>query len=99
MHPADQFEAFKKPAEERGFGAEEIAAFGELEAEIERLEAKRQAYDSANIPRCGAFVILNHDGEPGGDTLDPEDEDGDGHKPLSDILIRDLTAHSDFASH
>src|SRR5260370_5508189 len=26
MHPADQFEAFKKLAEERGFGAEEIAA-------------------------------------------------------------------------
>ena len=24
---------------------------------------------------------------------DGEDEDGDGHKPLSDILIRDLTAH------
>ena len=26
MHPADQFEAFKKLADERGFGAEEIAA-------------------------------------------------------------------------
>jgi ParB-like chromosome segregation protein Spo0J len=26
MHPADQFDAFKKLAEERGFGAEEIAA-------------------------------------------------------------------------
>ena len=26
MHPADQFEAFKKLAEERGFGAEEIDA-------------------------------------------------------------------------
>jgi ParB family transcriptional regulator, chromosome partitioning protein len=111
------------------------ARFGELEAEIERLEAKRQAYDPADIARCGAFVILNHDGtvriergflraedeqpEPetlntsgedegghtvhedggtgpngaGGESLDPEDEDGDGHKPLSDILIRDLTAH------
>jgi ParB family transcriptional regulator, chromosome partitioning protein len=112
------------------------ARFGELEAEIERLEAKRQAYDPADIARCGAFVILNHDGtiriergfaraedenpEPethdvsaegeGGHTvheeggtgpngeaedksLDGEDEDGDGHKPLSDILIRDLTAH------
>src|SRR5216684_3565768 len=112
------------------------AKFGELEAEIERLEAKRQAYDPADIARCGAFVILNHDGtlriehgfmraedekpEPetqdvsgegeGGDTvnendgnvpndapvgesLDGEDEDADDHKPLSDILIRDLTAH------
>ncbi|MFZ2159517.1 MAG: ParB N-terminal domain-containing protein [Bradyrhizobium sp.] len=111
------------------------ARFGELEAEIERLEAKRQAYAAADIARCGAFVILNHDGtvriergfaraedekpEPethdlsgegeGGHTVhedggtapngeegessDGEDEDGDGHKPLSDILIRDLTAH------
>ena len=112
------------------------ARFGELEAEIERLEAKRLAYDPANIARCGAFVILNHDGtvriergfiraedekpEPethavsgegqGGDTvnenggsvpndapvgesLDGEDEEADDHKPLSDILIRDLTAH------
>jgi ParB family transcriptional regulator, chromosome partitioning protein len=111
------------------------ARFGELEAEIERLEAKRQAYDTTDITRCGAFVILNHDGtvriergfvraedeepepetqevsgegegghtvhEDGGtapngeegESLDGEDEDGDGHKPLSDILIRDLTAH------
>jgi ParB family chromosome partitioning protein len=111
------------------------ARFGELEAEIERLEAKRLAYDPADIVRCGAFVILNHDGtvriergfvraedekpEPearaasgegeggeasdddggtgpngsGGESLDGEDEDADDHKPLSDILIRDLTAH------
>jgi ParB family chromosome partitioning protein len=112
------------------------ARFGELEAEIERLEAKRQAYDPADIARCGAFVILNHDGtvriergfiraedekpEPeaqavsgegegghplnedggavrngmaGSESLDGEDEDADDHKPLSDILIRDLTAH------
>lgn len=117
--------------------SEEVdARFGELEAEIERLEAKRQAYDHSDIARCGAFVILNHDGtvriergfvraedeqpepethavsgegeggypvnedggtgpngEAGGNTSDGEDEDGDGHKPLSDILIRDLTAH------
>ena len=109
--------------------------FGELEAEIERLEAKRVAYDPADIARCGAFVILGHDGalrvergfilaedekpeletqngsdegevgdtasddggtgpnhEPGRETLDAEDENDD-HKPLSDILIRDLTAH------
>jgi ParB family chromosome partitioning protein len=112
------------------------ARFGELKAEIERLEAKRQAYDSADIARCGAFVILNHDGtlrvergftraedeksvpetgdesgegEAGhtvtgdgavsasGETVgwaqDGDDEDADDHKPLSDILIRDLTAH------
>src|SRR5882724_2929328 len=112
------------------------ARFGELEAEIELFEAKRQAYDPADVARCGAFVILNHDGtvriergfiraedekpepetqavggegegdhsvrqdggtgpnvEAVGDGLDGEDEDGDDHKPLSDILIRDLTAH------
>jgi ParB family chromosome partitioning protein len=112
------------------------ARFGELEAEIERLEAKRQAYDPADIARCGAFVILNHDGtvriergfvraddekpepetvnasdegegdgtvddyggtvlngEAGGESFDGDDEDADDHKPLSDILIRDLTAH------
>lgn len=38
------------------------ARFGELEAEIERLDAKRQAYDAADIACGGAFVILNHDG-------------------------------------
>ena len=38
------------------------ARFGELEAEIERLEEKRQAYDSDDVARGGAFVILNHDG-------------------------------------
>ena len=111
------------------------ARFGELEAEIERLEAKRQAYNPADIARCGAFVILNHDGtvriergfvraedekpdteavnasdegeedgtldDDGGTVpngmarsgnLEGEDEDADDHKPLSDILIRDLTA-------
>lgn len=112
------------------------ARFGELEAEIERLEAKRLAYDPADIARCGVFVILNHDGslriergfvkaederpEPEGDAITSEgeggpiagdgdapgphgetggvssdnaDEDADDHRPLSDTLIRDLTAH------
>ena len=110
------------------------ARFGELEAEIERLEAKRLAYDPADIARSGAFVILNHDGtlrvergfvraedekpqpepqnageeggelvnedgagspnpETGSEHSETEDEDVDDHKPLSDILIRDLTAH------
>ncbi|WPO43184.1 ParB/RepB/Spo0J family partition protein [Tardiphaga sp. 42S5] len=99
------------------------ARLGELETVIERLEAKRQAYDADDVARCGAFVILNHDGtvrvergfmraedekpEPEtqdqsgeaeggdaeGDNLGAEDEDADDHKPLSDILIRDLTAH------
>jgi ParB family chromosome partitioning protein len=110
------------------------ARFGELEAEIERVEAKRQAYDPDHIARGGAFVILNHDGtvriergfirtedekpqpETGlaGEASESADaergdggsaEDGNGEavqnaadeeeddSPLSDILIRDLTAH------
>jgi ParB family chromosome partitioning protein len=38
------------------------ARFCELEADIERLEAKRHAYYPDDIARGGAFVILNHDG-------------------------------------
>lgn len=116
--------------------------FAELEAEIERIDAKRHAYDPDDIARGGVFVVLSHDGEArvergfirpedekpepeeveDGETvidgvrvngdgeviedgehaddgnhvseLDAEDEEGeeDG-KPLSDLLIRDLTAH------
>jgi ParB family transcriptional regulator, chromosome partitioning protein len=110
------------------------ARFGELEAEIERLEAKRLAYNPDTIARGGAFVILNHDGcvriergfirtedeKPHPETqlaaeasksADVERGDGrsaeDGNRetdqssadeeendsPLSDILVRDLTAH------
>jgi ParB family chromosome partitioning protein len=105
----------------------------ELEAEIERLEAKRQAYDPDDIARGGAFVILNHDGmvriergfirpgdekpkpdaeqageasvagdTEGGDSQAPQHENGEGEnatdeedddRPLSDSLVRDLTAH------
>lgn len=38
------------------------ARFGELEAKIERLDAKREAYDPGDVARGGAFVVLNHDG-------------------------------------
>lgn len=38
------------------------ARFGELENQIEQLEAKRQAYDPSDVARGGAFVILKHDG-------------------------------------
>lgn len=36
--------------------------FGELETEIERLDAKREAYPADAIGCSGAFVVLNHDG-------------------------------------
>ena len=67
------------------------ARFGELETQIEQLEAKRQAYDPGDVARGGAFVILNHDGtiriERG--FIRPEDDkshaeagqDGDGQAP------------------
>ena len=35
----------------------------ELEADIDRLEAKRHAYDPDDIARGGAFVVLNYGGE------------------------------------
>ncbi|WP_456725142.1 MULTISPECIES: chromosome partitioning protein ParB [unclassified Bradyrhizobium] len=108
------------------------ARFGELEAEIERLEAKRQAYDPDDVARGGAFVVLNHDGtvriergfirpqdekpeaetgpesdaeardedDRGGEEAAPDGEDDEGasdeedeDQPLSDALVRDLTAH------
>jgi ParB family transcriptional regulator, chromosome partitioning protein len=105
--------------------------FGELEAEIERIDAKRHAYDADEIARGGVFVILNHDGtariergfiraedeapkstdvegatitedgeivgnEGNGEDTEPQPDDEeaeDAGKPLSDLLIRDLTAH------
>lgn len=105
--------------------------FAELEGEIERIDAKRHAYDADEIARGGVFVLLNHDGtariergfiraedeaprpedvegatvtedgeivgEGDGEDADPqpddEEEAGDAGKPLSEHLIRDLTAH------
>ncbi|GAA4106934.1 ParB/RepB/Spo0J family partition protein [Aminobacter aganoensis] len=116
--------------------------FAELEAEIERIDAKRHAYDPDDIAHGGVFVVLSHDGEAriergfirpedeapepdeadNGETvidgvrvngdgeviedgeydedgnhvseLDAEDEEGEEvGKPLSDLLIRDLTAY------
>ncbi|WP_081431732.1 ParB/RepB/Spo0J family partition protein [Nitrobacter winogradskyi] len=111
--------------------------FGELEAEIERIDALRHAYDPDEIARGGVFVVLSPDGEAriergfiraedekpeesgDGETVidgvrvnddgeviedgkdadhaaeleaDDEDAEEDG-KSLSDLLIRDLTAH------
>ena len=37
--------------------------FGELEAEIERFETLRHAYDADDIACGGAFVVLSHDGD------------------------------------
>ncbi len=107
--------------------------FGELEAEIERIDTLRHAYDPDGIARGGVFVVLSPDGEAriergfiraedekqeaddasdgatvtngvrvndDGEVIedssegahDDEDVEKDG-TPLSDILVRDLTAH------
>ena len=64
------------------------ARFGELEAEIERLNGMRQAYDPDHIVRGGAFVILNHDGtvriergfiRPGDEQPQAQNEEGRRH--------------------
>jgi ParB family chromosome partitioning protein len=114
--------------------------FAELEAEIERIDALRHAYDADEIVRGGVFVVLSHDGEAriergfiraedeqpeseegehsetvidgvrvndDGEIIEDADEDGnhvsaldtedeeaeESGKPLSDLLIRDLSAH------
>lgn len=122
--------------------------FAELEAEIERIDAKRHAYEADEIARGGVFVVLSHDGEAriergfirpedeapepeepeaedgstvidgvrvngDGEVMDDGEHDGDSHpvsghepededaaedgKPLSESLIRDLTAHRTLA--
>ncbi|SFZ81749.1 chromosome partitioning protein, ParB family [Devosia enhydra] len=123
--------------------AEVDTRLAELEAEIERIDAKRRAYDPDDIARAGVFVVVAHDGdvriergfiraedeatEPEAETAEngetvldgvrvnangeilhndgedgegddlpeaePEEDAGDAGKPLSDALIRDLTAH------
>ncbi|BBE00002.1 chromosome partitioning protein ParB [Sphingobium amiense] len=117
---------------------------GELEAEIERIDALRHAYEAQEIASGGMFIVLSHDGEAriergfiraedeapepeaavdgetfidgvrvNGDGEIIEDGDGDESdvsaphaedevaeedgKPLSDSLIRDLTAHRTMA--
>lgn len=41
------------------------ARLAELEAEIERIDAKRHAYDPDEIARGGVFVVVAHNGETG----------------------------------
>lgn len=57
--------------------------FAELEAEIERIDGKRHAYEADEIARGGVFVVLNHDGtariERG--FIRPEDEAPEPEQP------------------
>lgn len=117
---------------------------GELEGEIESIDALRHAYEAQEIARGGMFVVLSHDGEARiergfiraedeapepeaaedgetvidgvrvngdgeiiengdgdrSDVFEPHAEDEEAEedgKPLSDALIRDLTAHRTMA--
>ncbi|MBX5141232.1 ParB/RepB/Spo0J family partition protein [Rhizobium lentis] len=69
--------------------------FAGLEAEIERIDGLRHAYESDEIARGGAFVVLNHDGtariERG--FIRPEDEapeaeeDADGETVIDGMRV------------
>jgi ParB family chromosome partitioning protein len=128
-----QFDALSTEYEREDMLPPEVEAdYNALEAEIERLSARRFAYDVDAVARGGVFVVLNHDGtariergfirpedeapdpemeadhegaeaaggygeageeEGQASDADPEDEEAEDDKPLSDLLIRDLTAH------
>lgn len=71
--------------------------FAELEAEIERMDGLRHAYDANEIARGGAFVVLNHDGaariergfiRPEDEALEPETEEGtDGETIIDGVRV------------
>lgn len=69
--------------------------FAELEAEIERIDGLRHAYDTDEIARGGAFVVLNHDGtariergfiRPEDEAPEPE-EDADGETVIDGMRV------------
>jgi len=87
--------------------------FGELEAEIERIDAKREAYDPDVVNRCGAFVILNHDGtlriergfvrredehlHPDNPATDADTDEADGRSGMDDFEGGLSVGHDDEA--
>ncbi len=74
--------------------------FAELEAEIERIDGLRHAYDADEIAHGGAFVVLSHDGtariergfiRPEDEAPEPETEEGvDG-----EIVIDGMRVNTD----
>jgi ParB family chromosome partitioning protein len=71
--------------------------FAELEAEIERIDGLRRAYDPDEIARGGVFVVLNHDGtariergfvRPEDEAPEPETEEGtQGDTVIDGMLV------------
>ncbi|KAJ32805.1 plasmid stablization protein ParB, partial [Agrobacterium tumefaciens] len=59
-------EEYARLADELGsvdeYAPEDEARFMELEAEMNRLDGKREAYDPDELARGGVFICLNHDG-------------------------------------
>ena len=84
-------------AEEMGsvdeYAPEDEARFMELEAELKRLDAKRQAYDPDELARGGVFISLYHDGtariergfiRPEDEAPEPEPEEAEGVETVID---------------
>ncbi|NSY41879.1 ParB/RepB/Spo0J family partition protein [Agrobacterium tumefaciens] len=82
--------------------------FSELEAEIERIDGLRHAYDADEIAHGGAFVVLSHDGtariergfiRPEDEAPEPEKEEGaDGETVIDGMRVNadgEIIADSD----
>jgi len=83
--------------------------FAVLEAEIERIDGLRHAYDADEIAHGGAFVLLNHDGtariergfiRPEDEAPEPETEEGvDGETVIDGMRVNadgEIIADSDY---
>jgi ParB family chromosome partitioning protein len=80
------------------YAPETETRFMELEAEMARLDAKRQAYDPDELA-CGVvFLSLNHDGtvriergfiRPEDEAPEPEEEDADGETVIEGVRVNE----------
>ena len=90
-------EEHERLAEELGsvdeYAPEDEVRFMELEAEMVRLDGKREAYDPDELARGGVFICLNHDGtariergfiRPEDEAPAPEPEDAEGGETIID---------------